>query len=318
MAISTTVTHSRFKAVFRGPNGLRIGWSVLLFLAIAAAVLVVIGHVAFMLHHPLPLRLAMTPGRLIFTESALAFAVLMATVTMCRIERKSWLDYGWRGPRRPALLVQGMLAGLVLMSFFMGVLVLTHGATFHYSGGGWSLLALGAAWALGFSLIALTEETMFRGYLFFRFADRYGPRFAAIIMSLAFGAAHLGNHGENVPGILQVIAFGLVMCLAVWRTGSLWWGLGFHAAWDWSESFLFGAADSGNMMKGHVLTTCTTRPDWLSGGSAGPEGSLIVLPILALLAIWIMFAILGKPRTKTEDAPRQREMSPKNQTGPDC
>lgn len=317
MAIQTTVTRSHFKAIFRGSNGLRIGWSVLLFLAIAAAVLVAIGHAAFMLHHPLPLRLAMTPGRLIFTESTLAFAVLMATVAMGRIERKPWLDYGWRGQRRPALLVQGMLAGLVLMSFFMGVLVLTHGATIRYSGGGWSLLTSGAAWALGFALVALTEETMFRGYLFFRFADRCGPRFAAILTSLAFGAVHLGNHGENVPGILQVVAFGLVMCLAVWRTGSLWWGLGFHAAWDWSESFLFGAADSGNIMKGHLLTTYTTGPAWLSGGSAGPEGSLIVLPILALMAIWIMLAVPRKPRMKTQDAPRYREMSPKNQTGLD-
>jgi membrane protease YdiL (CAAX protease family) len=295
MAIPTTGTRSRFNAIFRGPNGLRIGWSVLLFLAIVTAVLMAIGHVAFMLHHPLPMRLAMTSGSVVFTESALAFAVLAATVCMGRIERRSWLDFGWRGPRQAALLAQGMLAGLVLMTLLICALVLTHGATIHYGGSNWSLLASGAGWALGFVLVALTEETMFRGYLFFRFADRLGPRFAAVIMSLTFGVAHLGNHGENVLGILQVVIFGLVMCLAVWRTGSLWWVLGFHAAWDWSESFLFGAADSGNMMRGHLLTTHAAGPTWLSGGSAGPEGSLIVLPILALTAVWIVFSLSGTP-----------------------
>jgi hypothetical protein len=48
---------------------------------------------------------------------------------------------------------------------------------------------------------------------------------------------------------------------------------------------------SGNMMKGHLLTTHSSGPTWLSGGSAGPEGSLMVLPLLALMAIWIMFAV---------------------------
>ena len=291
---------------------MRTGWAVLLFLAIAAVVLVVIGHVAFMLHHPLPRRLAMTPGRLIFTESALSFALLTATAAMGRIEHKSWLAYGWRGPHRAGLLMQGMLAGCAGMALLIGALVLAHGATLRYGGCNGFVLASGAAWALGFALVALTEETLFRGYLFFRLADQRGPRFAAIVMSLAFGLAHLGNHGENLPGILQVVAFGLVMCLAVWRTGSLWWAVGFHAAWDWSESFLFGAADSGNRMDGHLLTTQAAGPAWLSGASAGPEGSLLVLPLLALLAIWVMFCVPGKLRPETRDSSTD-EVSPENQ-----
>lgn len=61
MATPTTVKRSRLKVIFRSAHGLRTGWAVLLFLAIAAVVLVVIGHVAFMLHHPLPRRLSMSP-----------------------------------------------------------------------------------------------------------------------------------------------------------------------------------------------------------------------------------------------------------------
>lgn len=313
MTIQTNVVRSRFNAIFRGRNGLRTGWSVLLFLVIFAVVLVVIGHVAMMLHHPLPRQLTMKPGHLIFTESALAFALLTATAAMSRIEHKSWLDYGLRGPRRAGLLAQGVLTGCVLMALLVCVLVLMHAATVHYAGGSWSVLTSGAAWAIGFGLVALSEETMFRGYLFFRLTDGVGPRFAAIIMSLAFGVAHMGNHGENVAGILQVVAFGLVMCLAVWRTGSLYWVLGFHAAWDWSESFLFGAADSGNVMKGHLLTTLPAGPNWLSGGSAGPEGSLLVLPMLALMACWIMFAVPRKPRVEARVAAGSDVVSPENQ-----
>lgn len=301
MTIRTSNTKSRFKTIFRDSSGLRTGWSVLLFLTIVAAMIAVIGYVAFILHHPVfsAVPLAMTSGRLILTEATMAFAVLVATFVMGRIEHRSLLCYGWSGPHRTALLVQGLLAGIVLMSLLVGVLVITHGAIVTYSAGGWRLLIPGMEWALGFALVALFEESMFRGYLFFRLADRSGPYLSAIIMSLVFAVAHMGNHGEDILGILHVVVFGLVLCLAVWHTGSLWWALGFHAAWDWSESFLFGASDSGFTMQGHVLTTHAAGPIWLSGGSAGPEGSLLVLPLLALMAIWLMFAVSGKASRNT-------------------
>ena len=44
-----------------------------------------------------------------------------------------------------------------------------------------------------------------------------------------------------------------MFCYAVWKTGSLWWGFGFHAAWDWGETYLFGTADSGMPANGNLL-----------------------------------------------------------------
>jgi hypothetical protein len=75
--------------------------------------------------------------------------------------------------------------------------------------------------------------------------------------------------------------------LALWRTGSLWWGIGFHTAWDWSQSFLFGVPDSGILVAGRLAQTHPVGNGIWSGGSAGPEASLFVLPIMgvALLAM---------------------------------
>jgi hypothetical protein len=83
----------------------------------------------------------------------------------------------------------------------------------------------------------------------------------------------------------------IVFCLSLWRTGSLWWAIGFHASWDWAQSFLYGVADSGLMIEHHLLGTHPLGPPLMSGGTTGPEGSIFVLPLLAVISLIIMFTL---------------------------
>ena len=39
-------------------------------------------------------------------------------------------------------------------------------------------------------------------------------------------------------GIIGVTIRALFYCFFLRRTGSLWLGIGFHAAWDWAQSWL--------------------------------------------------------------------------------
>ena len=110
--------------------------------------------------------------------------------------------------------------------------------------------------------------------------------YAAWATSTFFGFVHTSNNGENWIGIFAAAAIGFVFCVSVYVTGSAWWAIGCHAAWDWAETFFYGTADSGNVAKGHFLTTTPSGPALWSGGTDGPEGSLLVLPaILLILAI---------------------------------
>jgi hypothetical protein len=88
-------------------------------------------------------------------------------------------------------------------------------------------------------------------------------------------------------GILQVVVTGLLFCLMIRRTGSLWFAIGFHAAWDWAETFFYGTPDSGLLGVGRFLNSSVQGPNWLTGGSAGPEGSIFAMLILALCALLI-------------------------------
>ena len=86
----------------------------------------------------------------------------------------------------------------------------------------------------------------------------------------------------------------MVFFFSLWRTGSLWWAIGFHTSWDWAQSFLYGVADSGLMIQHHLLATHPVGRPILSGGTTGPEGSIF---IVAILGVIILIILLTLPNT---------------------
>jgi CAAX protease family protein len=218
-----------------------------------------------------------------------AFFVLLATWIVSRMEKRPLGDYGiplrqalgtrfWEGSAWGFAMLSGVLLALrALGRFQIDSVSLTGSAVFRYA----------LAWAATFVAVSWGEEFAFRGYWLFSFSRRMGFWPAALLISAVFGAAHLPNHGENALGILQVVEFGLLMCLTIRRTGNLWFAVGFHAAWDWAETFFYGTPDSGLLGTGRFLDTSVHGPKWLTGGSAGPEGSIIALFVLLLCALLI-------------------------------
>jgi hypothetical protein len=97
----------------------------------------------------------------------------------------------------------------------------------------------------------------------------------------------MGNAGESRIGVIATGVFALFASVTLWRTGDLWLAVGAHAGWDWGQSFFYGVPDSGLIVPGHLFnpTLSKTAPAWLSGGTVGPEGSVLTL------ALWVlMFA----------------------------
>jgi hypothetical protein len=101
--------------------------------------------------------------------------------------------------------------------------------------------------------------------------------------------AHLSNRGENKFGIFMVFIDDMNMCFTLWLSGSLWFAIGNHAAWDWDQTFLFGTPDSGLHGQHALMNPTFHGPTLLAGGTDGPEGSVLVVlsegPFLVLVAI---------------------------------
>jgi membrane protease YdiL (CAAX protease family) len=128
-----------------------------------------------------------------------------------------------------------------------------------------------------------------RAYALFTLSDgiRFWP--AAGLLSGVFGAIHLGNGGETWVGALAASLIGLFFCFTVRRTGSLWFAVGMHSAWDYAESFIYSVPDSGVTVTGHLLNSSFHGPAWLTGGTTGPEASVFVFVIIG--ALFIVFGL---------------------------
>jgi hypothetical protein len=131
--------------------------------------------------------------------------------------------------------------------------------------------------------------------LHIRKTPRSGFWQAAWVTSTFFGYIHLGNPGENWIGVFAAAFIGFVFCVSVRVTGTAWWAIGCHAAWDWAETFFYGTADSGMVAPGHYLTATPSGNALWSGGADGPEGSLLVLGVILLL-LAALLVIYGRKR----------------------
>jgi uncharacterized protein len=133
--------------------------------------------------------------------------------------------------------------------------------------------------------VGLFEEFLFRGYTFYRLSRRMGFWPSAAALSLGFGAIHLLNAGESWIGLAGVVAIGFFFCLTLYRTGNLWFAVGFHAFWDWGQTYLYSVPDSGTVEVGHLMRPSFQGPDWLTGGSVGPEGSVLCFGVIAGVSV---------------------------------
>jgi uncharacterized protein len=290
--------------IFLGPNGLRAGWRMLIFVGLFAVLLLLMQAG---LKHIRPLETwrhaqpkgMFTPGIMLLAEGIAALSLALAALVMTFIEKKSFADYGLPGKEAfGKRFWQGVPYGFVMMTLLMVLIAAFHG----YSFGGVALgraeaVHYGVLYFIGFILVGFFEEFSFRGYLQATLASGIGFWPAAILLSIAFGAVHLGNTGEAALGALSAGGFGLVAAFSVQRTGNIWFAIGEHAAWDWGETYFYGVADSGQLAQGHLLNSSFHGPAWLTGGSVGPEGSLFVFVVLILWAVGVYFLFPAKRKT---------------------
>jgi membrane protease YdiL (CAAX protease family) len=222
-------------------------------------------------------------------ELGLAIVAIVPALAMSRIEHRPFGCYGL--PLRHAF---GKLFWLGVLWGF-GSITLLLLALYGASAFDFGELALHGAravkfalfWGAFFLIVGFYEEFFTRGYTQFTLTQSVGFWPAGVLLSSGFGVLHLGNPGESWVGILGAVLIGFFFCLTLRRTGSLWFAIGFHASWDWGESYFYSVPDSGGMAPGHLLHSSFHGPNWLTGGSVGPEGSAFLFVLLILL--WVVF-----------------------------
>jgi membrane protease YdiL (CAAX protease family) len=289
---------STLVTIFIGPNGIRAGWRLLMFLAFmggtAFTMQFILTHIPYVVRQFPPDTggpTVVTPGVAIFGEGLMLVWLLVGVLIMRLIEKRTLADYGlpsskffgksfWVGVPYGFAMLSLLLAGIAaLHGFSLGTVDLTSAAAIHY----------GILYGIAFIMVGYFEEFWFRGYMQATLGSGIGFWPAAILLSLAFGAIHLNNFGEGKFGAAMAGAFGLVAAFSLARTGTIWFAIGMHAGWDWAETYFYGTPDSGLLAKGHLLNATFHGANWITGGTVGPEGSYLVPVVLALGAVGIHF-----------------------------
>ena len=294
--------------VFYNGRGLRAGWRLAIFLMMVG-VPVLFVHILSRLVGPtsgssgsspsLPPNLFPLLGGI--SELILFLAILFFSWVMSRIEHRSVGDYGL--PLNKAIFSKFFTGcvfwGFLPLAILLGIMRLL--GVFYFgdlSLHGKDIFVWGALWAFMFLMVGFFEEYSFRGYVLHTLAEGIGFWPAAVILSFGFAWVHMSNGGETKVGIIATAVFAMFGAAILRRTGDLWLAVGAHAGWDWGQTYFFGVPDSGLPSNGHLLNPSIKPPDWLSGGSVGPEGSVLTLILWAVM--FILFLVIYRPREQPD------------------
>ena len=304
-----TVEPSMLHKIFIGKDGLRAGWSLLIFAAMVRAIAFGVNAIGHKLNASGPKPGAeISPLFGLLAEGVPFLFILLITWIMSKIEHRPNSVYGLGDRRGLSRFFAGLGWGIVCLSLLVGTLWKTGLLIFDTRLlFGSDVLRYGVIWLVVFFLVGLLEEYLTRGYVQYtltrgltgvyewafeaRHSKALGFWTAAAIFSVLFGLGHSSNPGESPLGLLSAGLGGMVFCFSLWRTGSLWWAIGFHTSWDWAQSFLYGVADSGLMVQHHLFGTHPVGKPILSGGATGPEGSIFIVGILAVIMLIMVFTL---------------------------
>lgn len=187
---------------------------------------------------------------------------------------------------------KGLAVGLVYFCVVTGIMALA---------GGYKIISVGAPagpiiWAFcNFAVTAVGEEIVFRGVLFRWIDEKWGFLWALVVSGLVFGLVHWTNPGGTLwAGIAIAIEAGLLLGAAYKWSGNLWFPIGIHWAWNFSQGNLFGFKVSGQDAGVSLLQAQIEGPDWITGGVFGAEASVIAVVVGAVVSAWFIYRIYNR------------------------
>ena len=132
---------------------------------------------------------------------------------------------------------------------------------------------------------AVVEELLFRAILFRIAEEAVGTWLALAVTVVVFGGLHAD---ASIASMVTVgLAGGLLPSAAYARTRRVWLPIGIHTGWDLVQSIIFGVAIAGHRLPGMVRAPIN-GPPLLTGGSMGPEGSIVALAIVLAVTAYLL------------------------------
>ncbi len=181
----------------------------------------------------------------------------------------------------------GLVIGVLMFASVMGIMAVFGFYDIVFTGPAPAWKAIGGSIESG-----VLEELLLRAVILRLVWRAFGPWVAFAASAVLFGGGHLGNPNATVfAAVCIAVEAGIMLAAFYALTGRLWVSIGVHAAWNFTQGYIFGAAVSGSDF-GPAIAHSTARPgfaDWLTGGEFGPEASLPALFVGTLVGVVVLW-----------------------------
>jgi uncharacterized protein len=192
-----------------------------------------------------------------------------------------------------SLTATGVAIGLFLFTTVFACLVLFGAASIAGGGTANTLIPQVAAAAMA----AVSEEIVMRGIAYRLLEEGFGTTIAVLLSGGLFGLLHAANAGATVESTIAIaLEAGVLLAAAYVLTRSLWFPIGLHFGWNFTEGAVFGTSVSGSKSATGLIATHVSGPSALTGGLFGPEASLpaVLVCLTAALVMLVMAARRGE------------------------
>lgn len=201
----------------------------------------------------------------------------------------------------PLELLAGGAVGTAMMAVVVGLLCLI--GVYEVSGP-----HAGAPWRMATIAIesGFIEELLFRAIIARLMMRAFGAWPSLVLQAALFGAVHMGNpNATPVAAVAIAVEAGLMLAAFYMLTGRLWVSIGVHAAWNFTQGWLWGAPVSGTPRTPSLLISGPKpgAPEFLSGGAFGPEASLPCIVVGTSMAIVVLWWAWKKGNFKAKPDP---------------
>lgn len=229
----------------------------------------------------------------------LAFAVLFSSfigiylavwLWVRFVERRPYSTIGLQRKKAVWLYVRGLLIGMGMMLLSMGILAAMGMISFERPFSGFTPAGLTGVFVLflGFVVQGAAEEVLLRGFMLPIFARKYSIWSSILASSVIFSLLHFLNPNFSGIAAFNIFLAGVFFAVYALKEGSIWGVCGAHTTWNWTMGNVLGIEVSGQLMGGQnamLFDLMESGPDWLTGGSFGLEGGVVVTAVLILATL---------------------------------
>ncbi|MDA8917373.1 CPBP family intramembrane metalloprotease [Flavobacteriaceae bacterium] len=227
-------------------------------------------------------------------ELSLSFSSFIGTflvigLFMQFVDKEKFIDLGFKTKGKLKEFIVGIVAGLIVMG--LGYYLLSSMGQLSFQSINFDMQEILISFLL-FTIVAIVEETLLRGYVLRNLMYSFNKYIALIWSSILFSLMHGFNPIIDTFALIELFLAGILLGQSYIHTKNLWFPIALHFSWNFFQTH-FGFNVSGQDTYSLIEFSIVENNLW-NGGDFGFEGSW-----LSIISSIIMIILVERYFKKT-------------------